>query len=67
MYYIHVSDTELKNGKTERRIEYKLNNGTLLSMSGNLQKLWLHGMLKDFEHEFGRISLTFRIIEVKTA
>ena len=56
----------LKHGRTGRRIEYKLNNGTLLSMSGNLQKLWLHGMLKDFKHEFGRINLTFRIIEIKT-
>ena len=56
----------LKNGKDGEKIEYNLNNGDLLSMSGNLQKFWLHGMPKDLRHEYGRISLTFRIIELKS-
>ena len=47
---------------TENIVDYKLTPGSLIYMTQNIQKEWMHSIIKS-DTENGRISLTFRKIK----
>lgn len=53
---------DLKHIKTNEKISFQLNSGSLLIMGGEMQHFWKHQIAKSKKVTNGRINLTFRTI-----
>lgn len=49
-----------KHRESGRKVELQLENGSLLLMKGEIQRFWLHSLLKTKKSNTPRINLTFR-------
>jgi alkylated DNA repair dioxygenase AlkB len=52
----------LRHKRSKRTVKLELDDGSLLFMSGALQKNWLHGINKTARTHSARVNLTFRQI-----
>jgi alkylated DNA repair dioxygenase AlkB len=52
----------LRHKRSKRTVKLELDDGSLLFMSGALQKNWLHGINKTARTLSARVNLTFRQI-----
>ncbi len=63
---LRITPKNLKNERNDnlyRHVNIKLKHGCLLTMHGETQKKFRHGVPKDFNNPTSRISLTFRMFQ----